>query len=120
MLEKLKIKEIYSVFNHHDKEYILFSIYDSEFDYLYFTNKNHNIRSLLYGIKLSSFISSLLDDPTVTCIECNLGVLIEGGISLDGDSIVEINLSILKGNQILNALKKRLRNNANIIKFVSF
>jgi hypothetical protein len=117
MLEKITIKKIESVFRHHDKIYILFSLNNSKFEFLYFTTNNYRIRSLLFGKDLISKVTLNREDKSITCIECSLCSKIDGGISFDDGSIVENDLTIEKCNLILKELKNNLIEYAEIIKF---
>ena len=106
MAEEIKIEKVHSFFRHNNKDYILFSIRNSPCHYLYFTSDDYTIRSLMYGENLLLPISSSLEKSTTSCIECNLGSLIQGGVSLDEGNLVEFNLTIEKSNQILKELGK--------------
>jgi len=116
MTEEIKIEEVHSVFKHNKKNYILFSIKNYPYNYLYFTNDDYTIRALLYGENLSVPISSSLKKSTTSCIECNIGSLIKGGVSLDGGNIVESHLTLDKSNRILKGLGKFLINKREILK----
>jgi hypothetical protein len=49
-----------------------------------------------------------LKDPSVDCLECQLGTHIMGGVSFEEQEIVENNMSIEECNEILTELKKEL------------
>ena len=117
MFEEITIKKIESVFTHHDKIYILFSLNNSNFEFLYFSTHDYRIRSLLFGKDLISQVLLNRNDKSISCIECNLCSKIDGGISFDDGSIVENDLTIDKGNLILKELKNNLAESAEIIKF---
>ena len=117
MAEKITIKKIDSVFRHDDKTYILFSLINSKFEYLYFTTPDYRIRSILFGKDLISQVSLNREDKSISCIECNLCSKIDGGISFDNGSIVENDLTVDKCNLILKELKNTLIEYAEIIKF---
>ena len=117
MIEKITIKKIESVFMHHEKMYILFSLNNSNFEYLYFTTHDYRIRSLLFGKNLISQVYHNRDDKSISCIECNLCSKIEGGISFDDGSIAENDLTIDKCNLILKELKNNMVEHTDIINF---
>jgi len=117
MLEKITIKKIQSVFSHYDKIYILFSLNNSNFEYLYFTTYDYRIRSLLFGKDLISQLSLNREDKSISCIECNICSKIDGGISFDDGSIAENELTIEKCNLILKELKNNLIEYTEFIKF---
>jgi len=109
---KSDIKEVIMNFKHNNRQYILFSLKSNTETYLYLKNEKENIVSLLYGKEIHPKIQSLLNENTTNCIECELGTLIEGGISYDKPDLVEFDLSKSKANQILEDIKL----NAEIIK----
>ena len=92
-------------FRHNNRQYILFSLMSDTNTYLYLKNEKENIISLLYGDKIYPKIQSLLNEKSTKCIECELGTLIEGGVSYDDSDLVEFNLSKSKANQILEDIK---------------
>ncbi|MHA1248634.1 MAG: hypothetical protein ACTSRP_01450 [Candidatus Helarchaeota archaeon] len=116
LIDKKEI-EIYSIFKHSNKNYILFSIKGDIREYLYINSNELGLRSLLFGKDLKSFINSNFNNPCITCIECHLGNRIKGGVSLDKGEIVESNLSISECNEILKYLKKVLKDRSNLIDF---
>lgn len=63
------------------------------------------LRSLIFGNDFSSAISDLTKDEK-TCIECGLGTRIRGGVSLDGNTLVECNLTIDQANLLLSDLRR--------------
>jgi len=92
-------------FRHNNRQYILFSLMSDTNTYLYLKSEKENIISLLYGDKIYPKIQSLLNEKSTKCIECELGTLIEGGVSYDDSDLVEFNLSKSKANQILEDIK---------------
>ncbi len=92
-------------FRHNNRQYILFSLKSDTNTYLYLKCEKEDIISLLYGNKIYPKIQSLLNENSTKCIECELGTLIEGGVSYDDSDLVEFNLSKSKANQILEDIK---------------
>ncbi|MHA1561549.1 MAG: hypothetical protein ACTSPA_05435, partial [Promethearchaeota archaeon] len=92
-------------FRHDNKQYVLFSLKSDSETYLYLKNEMKNIISLLYGKEIYPKIQSLLKENSSCCIECDLGMLIEGGVSYDRPDFVEFNLSKSRANQIIEDLK---------------
>jgi len=100
------IDKIILLFNHSNRQYILFSLLSDAETFLYLKNEKETIISLLYGKEIYPKILSLLKENSTNCIECELGMLIEGGVSYDRPDFVEFNLSKSRANQILEDLKK--------------
>ncbi|MHA1474599.1 MAG: hypothetical protein ACTSQ5_05385 [Promethearchaeota archaeon] len=88
-----------------NRQYILFSLISDTETYLYLKNEKETIISLLYGKEIYPKIQSLLKENSTNCIECELGMLIEGGVSYDSPDFVEFNLSKSRANQIIEDLK---------------
>ena len=97
------IDKIILHFKHNNRQYIIFSLISDLRTYIYFKNEEENIISLLYGDKIYPKIQTLLNESSTKCIECELGTLIEGGVSYDEPDLVEFNLStaILKSSSII-------------------
>ena len=117
---KSDIEEIIMNFNHNNRQYILFSLKSDTETYLYLKHEKENIISLLYGKEIHPKIQSLLNENSTKCIECELGTLIEGGISYDYPDLVEFNLSKSKANQILQDIEINAEIIKNKIKIVGF
>ncbi|MBD3193991.1 MAG: hypothetical protein GF317_02980 [Candidatus Lokiarchaeota archaeon] len=113
----MKIKNIESAFTHSGKSYILFSIVDSNYNYLYFFNPENQNRSLLYGDNLTQLVSKYLKNPSIDCLECHLGAEILGAVSLDESDIIQNNLSLEEANDLLKNLKCKVEELDNSIKF---
>lgn len=105
---KLKIENS-SIFSSHDTDYVYFSLMDTAEDFLYFIAKDLSRFSLLFGRDFQQKIQNLKDDPSVSCIECNLSADIEGGVSFDTGELTNFNFSIKKANHILKSLKNSLK-----------
>jgi len=103
--ENSDIDKIILHFRHDNKQYVLFSLKSDSETYLYLKNEMENIISLLYGKEIYPKIQSLLKENSSCCIECDLGMLIEGGVSYDRPDFVEFNLSKSRANQIIEDLK---------------
>ncbi len=111
------IKSIYKTFQFSGKNYVLFSTTHSDFIYLYFSEINSQNSSLLYGkSSLLSLVLKYVKTKTSDCIECKLGSEIKGAISLDGEDLINSNISIKEANMILKSLKSKIKKN-NIIRF---
>ncbi|TFG30039.1 MAG: hypothetical protein EU532_01800 [Promethearchaeota archaeon] len=111
------INEIHLNFTHHNRDYVVFSTNHSKFFFLYFKHEKKPIRSLFYGDNFLTLISSYLNDSNVECIECQLGIHIKGGISVDGSDQVNFNITRQESNKILKKLKKKLRTKTNYIDY---
>lgn len=98
--------EILQNFTRHGRRYYLFSVQGDPASYLYFCRiEGVPLRSLIYGNGFLPAIIELVQDEK-TCIECGLGTRIQGGVSLDGDMLVEYNMTIDQANLFLLGLRK--------------
>jgi len=107
--------EIHAIFNQDKKDYILFSIDEHERDYLYINSNERKLRSFLFGKDLKTFIDSSLKGSKSGCIECQLGYRIEGGVSLDGEDMIESILNVQSCNAVLKDLKDVLGDKSHLI-----
>ena len=114
------IDKIILHFRHNNRQYILFSLISDTNTYLYLKHEKENIISLLYGDKIYPKIQSLLNENSTKCIECELGTLIEGGVSYDDSDLVEFNLSKSKANHILDDIRLNAEIRKNKIEVVVF
>ncbi len=114
------IDKIILHFRHNNRQYILFSLKSDTNTYLYLKHEKENIISLLYGDKIYPKIQSLLNENSTKCIECELGTLIEGGVSYDDSDLVEFNLSKSKANHILDDIRLNAEIRKNKIEVVVF
>jgi len=102
---KPDIEKIHLVFTHHNQEYVLFTVTNSPYDYIFFQNEAKTVRSLFFGQHFAKRIPHLIQDPKNECIECSLGLDINGGISIDGKDQVEFGISVEEANSIIDLLK---------------
>ena len=102
---KMEIDSINLVFKHHNQDYVLFTVKKSPFDYIFFQNEAKNVRSMFFGHHFAEKIPRLIQDPKNECIECSLGLDINGGISIDGKDQVEFGISVEEANHIIDCLK---------------
>lgn len=101
-----KVSEVLERFYRQGKWYYLFSVQGDPHSFLYFCRiEGTPIRSLIFGNDFSSAVSDLTKDEK-TCIECGLGTRIRGGVSLDGNTLVECNLTIDQANLLLSDLRR--------------
>ena len=117
---KTDIEKIILHFRHNNRQYILFSLKSNPNTYLYLKHEKENIIALLYGKDIYTKIQSLLNENSTNCIECELGTLIEGGVSYDEPDLVEFNLSKSKANHILEDIKLNTEIIKNRIEIVGF
>ncbi|MHA1744940.1 MAG: hypothetical protein ACTSWW_03005, partial [Promethearchaeota archaeon] len=95
---KPDIEKIHLVFKHHNQEYVLFTVTNSPYDYIFFQNEAKTVRSIIFGY-FAERIPRLMQDPKIECIECSLGLDISGGISIDGKDQVEFGISVQEANR---------------------
>jgi len=98
------ISEVFQRFDRQGRRYYLFSIQGDPRTYLYFARTDGApLRSLVFGDGFLAAVSDLLEDEG-SCIECGLGTRIEGGVSLDGDTLVECGMTVDQADQVLRDL----------------
>jgi len=98
------ISRVLQRFDRQGRRYYLFSIHGDPRTYLYLVRtEGAPLRSLVFGDGFLAAVSELLDDEG-SCIECGLGTRIEGGVSLDGDRLVECGMTIDQADQVLQGL----------------
>ncbi len=108
MLNAIKLKTIYLDFIHQGKYYVIFTTTHTAYEYLYFTYLNEKMQSIFYGENLLEQIQFMMKKSKNLCIECQLGSRILGGVSSEGEDLVEFNFTKSESNLILNELKKSL------------
>ena len=117
---KSDIEKILLHFQHNNRQYILFSLKSDMNTYLYLKHQRETLISLFYGREIFSKVKSLLNENATTCIECELGTLIKGGVSYDEPDLVEFNLTKSEANEILDKIKLEKEVIENKIKIVDF
>ena len=100
---------IIDIFVRNSRNYILFRD-DAQKEWLFFSHADKPIRSLFFGSDFTRLIAEIRQDPSL-CIECNLSSAIQGGISLDGEDLVELQLKSNEANAILHLLSSAITDN---------
>jgi hypothetical protein len=113
---KFIIDQVHFHFEFENKNYILFSTKNPSKTFLYFKHKSRSLRALFYGENFQKLIPPLLNQKDISCIECELGKNIKGGVSLDAGELVEFNLSIQLSNKILMNLRIYQKEKYDLIK----
>ena len=111
MSEDLKIL---MEFQHEEKSYYLFTLPDSMItnpkavgmDFLFMYAEDYSLIALFFGEGFQSKIEEIL--KIGECIECSLGIEIQGGISLDGEDFVEYGLTKADAERILPLLQSKI------------
>ncbi len=93
-------------FTRHDRNYWVFSIPSNPHTFLYFSHRKKDLRALFYGMGFKEEIPRIEQEPDL-CIECGLGTLIKGGVSLDGGDVVDFNCERETANRIIGQLRKQ-------------
>ncbi|MCK5345616.1 MAG: hypothetical protein KAR20_19535, partial [Candidatus Heimdallarchaeota archaeon] len=75
------------------------------YEYIFFQNEAKSVRSIFFGKHFAQRIPQLIKNSKNECIECSLGIDINGGISIDGKDQVELGISVKRANQIIDWLK---------------
>jgi hypothetical protein len=108
IVTKRQVSEINRQFTHHGRRYYLFSVYEDPSSFLYFCRlEGLPLRSLIFGDDFDAALPSMMKDESI-CIECGLGAKIKGGISVDGDMLVEFTMTREQANQLLDDLRRLL------------
>lgn len=97
-------------FARHEREYWVFTLGNGPEEFLYFSHRTCDLRSLLYGSGFFEEILRIEEEKPHLCIECGLGTRIRGGVSLDGGEIVVWNCSVPSANEILKDLREKCGN----------
>ena len=106
MTMKYEIDEILSIFIHQQSHYIHFSLKEKPEDFLYLISEDEEIFSLFFGNNFRTLIPSLRSDTDVNCMECDVGLNIQGGVSYDSKDLVNFNLTVDQANSIIELLTK--------------
>jgi hypothetical protein len=87
MPQSITIGTIHQVFARHDRQYCIFSLTGREEEFLYYSHTSRPIRSLMFGRDFLDQLPHIIENEDV-CIECGLGLSIEGGVAIDsGESV---------------------------------
>lgn len=113
---KFIIDQVHLHFEYENKDYILFSTKNPSKTFLYFKHKSRSLRALFYGKDFQKLIPPLLNQKEISCIECELGKNIKGGVSLDAGELAEFNLSVRISNEILMNLRTYQQEEYDLIK----
>lgn len=103
---KFEIDEFLSIFTHHKTNYIHFALKEKSGDFLYLISEDEKICSLFFGSNFRTLIPLLRSDPDVKCIECDMGLNIQGGVSYDSEDLVEFSFTTDEANSIIDLLDK--------------
>ncbi len=106
MHEMPRISEIHHIFSKNTTSYVHFSLEKENLDYLCMNNPQEDRYALFFGTHFRKLITEYRQDPSIQCIECELGTNIIGGVSWDTGDLVEFNLSKTQANNILSVLKE--------------
>ena len=97
---------IIDVFTHDSRIYILFQD-ETQKEWLFFSHPTIPLRSLFFGEGFIEKIPKIRQYHSL-CIECNLSSAIQGGVSLDGGDVIELQLTSKEANLILQLLSHKI------------
>lgn len=98
---------ISTAFTRHERRYWLFSVSGMSDEYLYYTHLSRPLRSLMFGRNFLGQLPSLMENRDL-CIECGLGLSVDGGVALDDGDILAWHCTVKEANEILAQLKETL------------
>jgi len=101
------IQEIYITCTRHDRKYVFFSVTGRDEEFLYYSHMFHPLRSLLFGRDFIARLPQLVENEDL-CIECGLGLSVQGGVTLDNGDFIEWHCPVKEANRILAGLNERL------------
>jgi len=108
------IRSIHVTFERHERRYCIFSLKSSDEDLLYYSHQSRPLRSLMHGKDFTGQLPELMKNGDL-CIECGLGLSIQGGVALDNGDLLAWNCTVEEANAILVALKESLGENGDWI-----
>lgn len=103
-------------FTRHDRRYCIFSAPGRNGEFLYYSHGSRPLRSLMFGRDFLGQLPRLLENADL-CIECGLGLLVEGGVALDSGDLIAWHCTIEDANRVLAGLKERLGETGQWIEF---
>lgn len=101
------ISSVHSVFFRHDRKYCIFAVAGRDDDFLYYSHTSLPLRSLMFGKNFPDQLPGLMEREEL-CIECGLGLSINGGVALDAGDLIAWHCTVEEANRILVALKENL------------
>lgn len=101
------VSSVNARFVRHHKQYCFFSVAGRTEDFVYFSHPEEPLRSFMFGTGLRDQLPELMKREEL-CIECSLGLSIDGGVVLDGSDLRAWHTTVDEANAILAALKERL------------
>jgi hypothetical protein len=115
MAKAFHIEKVHELLSRDERRYCFFSLTGSPYTFIYFSHETRSLMSLFYGNGFLERIRELPENSGI-CLECSIGTLIAGGVSLDGKDVVAFHCSIDNANLILVSLKEYLGKGCSWIK----
>jgi hypothetical protein len=100
-----EILAIHTTFTRHERRYCLFSVARRGGEFLYYSHASRPLRSLMFGRNFLGQLPSLMEKEDL-CIECGLGLSVDGGVALDNGDLIAWHCTVEEANRILARLKE--------------
>ncbi len=104
-------------FFHHQRYYAVFTVDAITSMFLYFHHTRERLFSVLFGDFTLHQIRQLQERDPPVCIECELGLKFEGGVSHDGNETVEFGMTALEANRIIQSLELKISKGLPLLRF---
>lgn len=101
------VSSINARFIRHHKQYCFFSVEGRTENFIYFSHPSEPLRSFMFGTGFLDQLPGLMKREDL-CIECSLGLSIDGGVVLDGSDLRAWHTTVEETNAIIAALKENL------------
>jgi hypothetical protein len=101
------VSVVHARFIRHHKQYCFFSVEGRTENFVYFSHPSEPLRSFMLGNGFLDQLPGLMKKEDL-CIECSLGLSIDGGVVLDGSDLRVWHATVEEADAILAALKEKL------------
>ena len=101
------IQKIHMAFSRHERRYCCFSVAGRDGDFLYYSHMTRPLRSLMFGRDFLGRLPGLMDNENL-CVECGLGLSVEGGVALDDGDLIAWHFTVRDANRVLESLRQQM------------
>jgi hypothetical protein len=101
------LQEVRAPFERHERRYCIFSLCGCGEDFLYYSHVSRPLRSLMRGDDFTGQLPQLMQKEYL-CIECGLGLSVNGGVALDSGDLIAWNCTVEEANAVLASLSEYL------------
>lgn len=109
MTKPATIGTIHHSFSRHDRNYCIFSVSGSDYEFLYYSHVSRPLSSLMVGRNFHLKLPQLMENKSL-CIECGMGLSVTGGVALDDGDLIAWHCSPDEANRVLTALIQKMGN----------